>query len=269
MLLEYNILKHYEVASLAAYKELRRWGNADNKQVLTTFKNAASPENNYPPFAIVTDTSATSGTVQLYDTDDATVSSAPTITIAALDPAVSGYKLLKYAGKALTGQADGCYYYKIVLNTGEIIYSEVFEWKTDVSDLVKVEATNDNITIAGTYNVDMSSLTFISYYDSEFGETALDIQEKGVEKPFGVKPTFNTRNLINSLEVFGTRDIFVYLSGLRILEVNGDVAFTYNNVEMTAYDITVEKKESFAFDEVTVITIEFKETNYISSRNAI
>jgi hypothetical protein len=53
------------------------------------------------------------------------------------------------------------------------------------------------------------------------------------------------------------------------LEVNGTVTFTYRGVEMSAYDIVVEKKESDAFDETAIILIKFKEQDYISVLNAV
>lgn len=258
MLLGYNPLEYYES------KALQRWLTADNKDVVAVYET-----KKIPAFILISDTSQSSATVQVFNAeDDSPIDSSDTVTVTASD----SNKELKYAGSTISpAQNEGYYYLKIITNgSAETYYSEVFGWKDDPSDLLKITAVSADILLADTYQINMAlPLTFESYLYAEEAETDADIFEEGVEKPYGDIPVFNMLNKVNSFEVYGTRAIFLYLAGLRVLKTNGTVTFVYNGVSMSAYDITAEKKESTAFDEVVIITLKFKEENYISSLNDI
>ena len=259
MVLGYNILDHFETQSLQRYQ----W--ADNVDIMTVLTTGV-----IPAFVLISDTSQANGTasgaLQMYDaSDDSTIGSAKDVVIS-----TSGsYKQVKYTGTTGVSATDKCVYYKITL-TGQTTYSEVFRWGTDYTDMLKVVCSSmSNLTLGGTYEIDMSSITWTSYYPCERSQTTKNITESGAEKPYGDIPVFNTRNLINEFDILGGREAFKYLSGLRILETNSTIVFTFNNVAMTAYDIHVEEQENYSLDEAIDMTLSFKETNYISSRNTI
>lgn len=259
MIIGYNILDHFET------KSQQRWTWSDSKDLVTVLSTGV-----IPPFVLVTDTAQTEGTVQIFNAnDDEAFGSTQVISISS---APNSNKYLKYTGATLGGSPEaGCYYYKIVTNgDAETYYSEVFEWASSFTDMLKIVASDlSNITLGQDYTIDLSSITFTSYYKIERGTLDKDIKEKGAEKPYGDIQTFNTRNIVNSFQVLGGKEIFIYLSGLRILDTNGTIVFTYNSMVMTAYDIVVEKEESISLDEAVLTKIEFKEENYISASNII
>lgn len=259
MVLGYNILDHFESLSLQRYQ----W--ADNVDIVTILTTGV-----IPAFVLISDTAQANGTasgvLQMHDaSDNSTIGTVKDVVIS-----TSGSnKQIKYVGTTGVSATNTCVYYKITLSD-QTIYSEVFQWATDYTDMLKVNCSSmANLTLGGTYNIDMSSITWTSYYRTERSKTTSDISEKGVEKPYGDIPVFNTRNLINEFTIVGGREIFKYLSGLRILETNSTIVFTFNSVVMTAYDIQVEEQENYSLDEAIDMTLSFKEANYISSRNAI
>ena len=258
MILGYNILDHFETQSLQRYQ----W--ADNVDIMTVLTTGV-----IPAFVLISDTAVAAGgacTVQMFDaSDDSAIGSTKVVTISES----GSNKQLKYAGTTGVSGTDACVYYKIVLSD-QTIYSEVFRWGTDYTDMLKVVCSAmSNLTLGGTYEIDMSSMTWTSYYPCERSQTTKNITESGAEKPYGDIPVFNTRNLVNEFDILGGREAFKYLSGLRILETNSTIVFTFNSVAMTAYDIHVEEQENYSLDEAIDMTLSFKETNYISSRNTI
>lgn len=254
MLRGYNHIKFYE------NKALQRWLTADIEDYVTIFET-----NTIPSFVLISDTAFASASGQIYNAKtDETIGNSFSITVTVNDDS----KQLKYLGSSLVDQDCGYYYIKITAG-GDEYYSEVFGWQDDVSELLKITSTSSNITLAGKYEIDLTGITYTSYYFAESADTDSEIDEEGVEKPYGDIPVFNTRTLIDAFEILGTREIFEYVSGLRILKTNGTVNLTYKNISADVYDIQTEKKESTAFDEVVVITMKFKEEDYISARNEI
>ena len=258
MVLGYNILDHFET------KSQQRWTWSHSPDLVTVLTTGV-----IPPFVLVSDSAQVSATVQIFSAiDDSSVGAAQAIV---LSSAPNSNQYFKYAGATGIGAVAGCYYYKIVTaGDTETYYSEVFEWASTYTNMLKVVASGlTAITLGGQYVMDLTSLTFTSYYKTERSTLDKDIKEKGAEKPYGDIPTFNTRNLVNKFTILGGKEIFAYLSGLRVLDVNGTIVFTYNSMVMTAYDIVVDKEDSISLDEAILTSIEFKETNYISARNTI
>lgn len=239
----------------------RRWNWADNKHVEMVFDTG-----HIPGFHLIIDTVATIVEVKAYNafTDEMVEPSFPVTVTTSGDK-----KYFRFAGADVPGLSEGYYYLAILVSNWERYYSDVFGWKDNPSEMLKVEATGDDVLLGAEHLLDMTDFTFEGYLYCEEGESEAEIVEEGVEKPYGNRPIYNTRNIVNSFEITGNRAIYKFLSGLRILEVNGTVVFTFNGIEMTAYDINVEKKESNAFDETIILTLKFKEQDYLSTVNAI
>lgn len=253
MLQGYNILEFYTSSAL------QRWTDLENKDATFIFET-----NVIPPFFLISDSTQTTGTVQVFDTDDNAIDSAKPITVTDN----TTYTSLKYTGVTLTGLDCGYYYLKIVLGSNvDIYYSEVFRWEDDVTDFLNINATSSNITLGSSYELDLSSITFDCYLDAEESFDEIEITEEGVEKPYGDVPVFNTMNMTHTFSIFSSRSMLRFLFGLRILETNGTITFTFNGRELSAYDIVVEKGDTVGYDESVIVDIKFKETNYISSRN--
>lgn len=259
MILGYNTILYYED------KALRRWDNSDS-EITTKFAT-----NTIPAFVLISDTSETSGTVQIFNAyTDIAVGSTQAITVTSS----GSNKILRYAGGTLSGQSEGCYYSKIVLGS-DVIYSDVFEWiDTSISNLkdrrlLKITATSSDLTLGNTYTIDLDSFTFECYLETRQYEIEPEVNEESVEKPYGVIPTFNTRGLKYKYTIIGDRGMLEFLSGLRILKTNGTVYFSYKGEQICAFDIEFEKEDSVSFDDGIEMSLTIKNENYISSRNAI
>jgi hypothetical protein len=253
MLQGYNILEFY--TSL----DLRVWDDLENKYSVFSFTT-----NNIPPFFLVsTEYSTDSTTVQVFDANtNSSVGDAQ--AVATVDNTT--YMTYKFLGASLSGGVCGDYYLKIV-NGINTFYSEVFRWEDDLTTFIRITATSNSLTMGNRYTLDFSGITFDCYVSGYKAITELEIDEEGVEKPFGNIPVFNTLNTIHKFDIFGNGSMLRFLFGLRILETNGSIAFVYNGQSMSAYDITAEKGDVDGYDKTNVIGVMFKEQNYISSKN--
>jgi len=262
MLIGYNTIRYFED------KTLRRWDNADNKHLYVWFKT-----NKIPPFVLISDTIQTSATVQIFDANtDIAVGAAQAVTITTN----GSYNQLKFDGFDLTGMDEGCYYSKIVTASDtETYYSEVFAWTEDSTSnlkengLLKISATSSNITLGGTYEIDLTDITYECFIEVQDPNEEPDTKESGVEKPYGDVSVFNTRVLKPSFNFVGNYDLLEFLTGLRALSTNGAVIFTYKGLSRTAIDIVFSLEENHAGQELITGSIRYTRNDYISSRNAL
>jgi len=249
-------------------KTLQRWDNADNKQLYFYFL-----EQTIPAFVFVSDTAQSTATVQLFNKiTEVAVGAAQSVTIT-----TSGTKkILSYAGVTLpaTGLDCGSFYLKIVTGASvETYYSQVFGWvntataNSATSNLLKITAVSSNISLSNLYTIPLTGITYSCYIETEQPVEDADITEEGNEKPYGDIPVFNTLAFTYEHEIFGTKDIFRFLCGLRILKTNGTITFTYRGVDIHAYDITCEKDDST--EDTMSMKLKYKDTDYISSSNEI
>jgi len=262
MLIGYNTIRYFED------KTLQRWETADNQHIFVYFATDL-----IPPFVLISDTAQATATVQIFDTDDNAVGAAKAVTITAS----GSYKQLKFDGFDLALTSDeGCYYAKIVTNgSAETYYSEVFYWTENSTanlkenGLLKISATSSSITLSGTYNIDLTDITYECFFEVQDPSEEPDIQESGAEKPYGDITTFNTRVLKPSFSFVGNYDMLEFLSGLRALATNGAVVFTYKGHSRTAMDIIFSLEETHADQELISGSLRYTRNDYISSRNAL
>ena len=113
----------------------------------------------------------------------------------------------------------------------------------------------------------MSTITYECFIEVDEPELDADIDEQGNEKPYGDIPVFNTLAFKHKYEIFGTEGIYRFLCFLRTLKTNGTITFTYKGVAKSGYDIICEKES--ASKDTMVMSLEYKESDYASSRNTI
>jgi hypothetical protein len=77
-----------------------------------------------------------------------------------------------------------------------------------------------------------------------------------------------SRNRVHTHEIAGYDKTYNFLSGLRAVEVNGTIKVTWNSEENEVYDVSVEKKSSFAND-LYVIELKFKLKDYLQTHNIV
>lgn len=257
MLQGYNTLQYYED------KSLQRWETSDNK-IFVYFEI-----NKLPSFILISDTAAASATAQVFNAlDDTAVGSTFPVTVT-----VSGSKkILKAENNEVVGGEEGCYYTKIVAG-GDTFYSEVYKWTpVDLATrkelgLLEVTAVSQNITTGSSYDID--PFTYSCMFAAKPPIVTETITETGKERTYGDIAVFTTRTIKQKFEILGGVEHFRFLSGLRVLDTNGTVTFVYNGISYIGIDIQFEKTDSIAFDEGISMTIEFTESDYISTRNEV
>jgi len=255
MLQGYNTLQYYES------KSLQRWERLDN-MIFVYFKTDILPS-----FILISDTSASSATAQVYNAIDDTPFGATFPVVVS----VSGSKkILKIENKQTVGGEDGCYYTKIIAG-GDIFYSEVYKWVDDTLvnrkeiGLLEITAVSQAITIGSTYEVD--AFTYSCLLKTNNPVVNESIKETGKERTYGDLSVFTTRVIKQKYEMLGGVDAFKFLTGLRVLDTNGTVTFIYDGISYIGIDINFEKTDSISFDDGISMTIEFTEQDYISTRN--
>lgn len=253
-------------------KTLQRWTTADNKYVYPYFGI-----NVMPAFVLISDTAETTANVLIFNAStDVSVGAIKAVTVTTINPGLSSEaKLLYFAGFTLSGNDEGCYYLRITTGASvEYFYSEVFGWTEDSASnlkekgMLKITASAlANYTLANTYAMTLTGITLECFLKVQEPELDSDIKEEGNEKPYGDIPVFNTLAFKHKYDLFGTEGIYRFLKFLRILKTNGTITFTYKGVAKSGYDIVCEK-DSASKDTMTM-SLEYKESDYASSRNAI
>ena len=241
--------------------ELRRWNNADIKEYCVIFANIA-----LPPFVTVSQTISTQATVKLINESSGLAEY--TKTVALSDSNVSGFKNLVFNDSTPINVACGYYSYEVTIGVSKY-YSEVFGMTDDFTNLVKFEVSSENVTLSGIYELPLTGINNVFYLYCNGVSITAEVQEEGVEKPYGDIPIFSTLNIIRTISVNGTNQIFRYISLLRILSVNGSVYVTVNNEKKAIYDTSCEVDNDNSFGVYMQLNFIYKETDFVSVRNEI
>ncbi len=239
----------------------RRWNNADIREYCVIFKTGF-----VPPFIVINKTNEIIATVSLINED--TKETVDTYNIDLIDSGDSGYKILPFIQKELPNKDCGYYYFKVKIGNNEY-YSEVFGWMDNVSKLVKFDIYSENVTFANEHELPYKSILnkFYLFYNGDSINS--EISEIGVEKPYGDIPLFSTLNILRTLNINGTKQIFRYLSSLRILHINGIINITINGEKRQIYDIRCEVESDDSFGICMQVNFIYKELDFISVRNEI
>ena len=239
----------------------RRWDNADVKEYCVVFATGF-----VPPFIAVTKTSSTVASVTLVN--EISGEDEVSYNVSLVNSNEDGYKILTFVEKSLTGKDCGYYYFRVTIGTS-VYYSEVFGWSSSLSKLVKFEVYSESVTFAGVHELPMTSISNTFYLFQNGSTINAEISEDGVEKPYGDIPLFNTLNILRTISINGTNQIFRYLSALRILHVNGQVDVTIDNEKKQIYDIRCEVDTDNSFGIYVQINFIYKEIDFVSVRNEI
>ena len=239
----------------------RRWNNADIKEYCVVFATGF-----VPPFIVVKKTTATQALVKLIN--EVTGEEEISWTVSMNDSDEEDYKILTFVQKTLADKECGYYSFEVTVNT-KTYYSEVFGWSDNLSKLAKFEVYSESVTFAGVHELPMASISNTFYLFQNGSIINAEIPEDGVEKPYGDIPLFNTLNILRTISINGTNQIFRYLSALRVLHVNGQVDVTIDNEKRQIYDIRCEVDTDNSFGIYVQINFIYKEIDFVSVRNEI
>lgn len=239
----------------------RRWNNADIKEYCVVFATGF-----VPPFIVVTKTSSAIASVTLVN--EISGEDEVSYNVSLVNSDEDGYKILTFVEKSLTGKDCGYYYFRVTIGTS-VYYSEVFGWSDNLSKLAKFEVYSESVTFAGVHELPMASISNTFYLFQNGSIINAEIPEDGVEKPYGDIPLFNTLNILRTININGTNQIFRYLSALRVLHVNGQVDVTIDNEKRQIYDIRCEVDTDNSFGIYVQINFIYKEIDFVSVRNEI
>lgn len=262
------IKAQYNIVGFYTSKAARQWdrfkGEGHNEELFRVFL----PTNKIPAVQVIVD-SASTATIQLFNTDDTAISSVLNMTV----EAGTGYKRLIYAGTTLTGKTDGDYYLKIVNTIGvgntETYYSDVFGWTSDsddLNDLLKISAVSSDFRAWKNYNFNMTGITHECYVNAEYLGLTPEFEDEIVKRDGANNIVYGTLTLTRTWEVYACEYIYKFLLGLRILESNGTVTVTWKGNSYTANDILAEKGDEYNI-EAFLVKFSFVDNNEILNVN--
>lgn len=248
-----------------------RWNNpnSDIKENCVVFKN-----EKIPPFLFYVETTNTTVEALIINVEDDSIFQSFTCTIIS---DIGAFKLIKFlSSNIVPALPDGYYYIRLkLIPSNTYFYSEVFGLLTNpyINNLLRVVIQSSNITLSGVHNVPLSEIASIEFFLFINGITLTgEINEDGVEKPYGNIPVFNTLNIKHIVEVNCTNDILRYLHYLRIFETNGVIYISQGNfsdILPQVYGIEISVKDEYNFGDHIITELTYKEKDYISARNEI
>jgi len=242
-------------------KKDTRWANADVKDFIVSFE-----VGKYPCFSIVIhDPTITDASVEIINaiTEEVILSTDLTIDLDYLD------RVITCLGGEDVNLVEGYYYCAIVSGGVKKAYSEVFSIIENISNLIKFDITSSDIMLNGSIVLPYFSMHPVFYLSYNGVNIINEVKEEGVEKSFGDIPISSTVNIVNKVEINGNTQIFRMLSFLRALSINGEILITVNGLESSVYGLVAEIKDEVGFGDSTIITLTYREYNFISSKNEI
>jgi hypothetical protein len=249
----------YSFNTLGWYSLKANRSDLDNNSLLHKFVT-----NTVPAFQVIIDATITSATYVLYDTDDVSIKTGSCTVTATTNAEGTAYSILSLTGATTTGAADGKYYLTITYGT-TTIYSDIFCWKTTVTDYLKISAVSAALNIGGFSN---AAFTYETYFDSVKFSEETEIFDEGSEKTFGNVHSFVSANKIRKHEILGSNKTKDFLFGLMVIEPNGAITITWAGESMLVYDVQVEVK-SVENNKVYAMELKYKLKDYVQSLNVV
>lgn len=239
-----NILGFYEA------KTNRLWETTDNEYDYSVFLETGT----VPYVQLFVDASA-SATLKVYNVCDEQVGATQTMTVTDM----TTYKRLKFMGATLTGLDEGRYYL-LITNGADTYYSDVFWWKDDVSEYLKIEVQSSDVQLGVSTKYIMDMLNFIPtfYLNAKKYAVTPEIQETAEELMSVSHIQYSSMSVKRKFNVCANESIYLYLNALRVYEVNGYVYITWNGITYTAQNISVEMESVYKGSDLYNLNIEFK-----------
>lgn len=251
----------YGTLGFYATKANRQYDNTDNKNSLHHFVT-----NAVPAFQIVIDTTLVSATYIMYSINETNIKSGSCTVTATTNDFGTAYSIISLSVATTTGQSDGKYYLEITPNTGSVLYSDVFCWETTVTSYLKVSAVIGAISLS-IGGFPLAAFTYETYLKTVQFSEEYDLQETGIEQPYGNVTASASSNIIRKFEISGYNKTLNFLSRLPVLSVNGTVTLTWKGESMVIYDIQVDNKSSNP--DIYIIELTCKQKDYLQTYNNI
>lgn len=242
------ILAQLNPIGLYTSKDKRLWDDLISNTFTVKYVTNKLPAISLVVSGIVT------GTIKLYDCEDNEISSLLNLTDTvgeSLDNTVC--TLLSYAGSILTGKEDGFYYYKITLSDTTVLYSDMFEWITDTSDLVKFSFSNCLNLLVGDVSMSVPAWDFYLEYDAsadKFEKTIEVDDDRGINNA-----SSGTAYKIYAISLIIDKNVYDILNVLPIIRGNGNVTCSFNGEDHIMDNIDIEDGDYFV--QIRHITLKF------------
>jgi hypothetical protein len=252
----------YSFGTLGWYstKANRQYDNTGNENILHHFVTDAIPD-----FQVVIADTITTATYYLYDIDDVQIKTGSCTVSNETNNEGTAYSIIKLTGATTTSEDDGKYSLKVTYD-GTDMFSDVFCWRTTVTDYLKISAAVDGIAIGG---FPLDSFTYAVYLDTILPDEEFELKVVGDEKTYGDIPASASSNIVKTFVVTGYNKTLNFIARLAVLEINGTVTVTWKGDAVEVYDIQhTEKQEDFGND-IYIINLKFKQKDYLQSYNNI
>jgi hypothetical protein len=221
-------------------KQARQWNKTPG-----SIESMVFYESGYlPMFAVIVDhiyieNSLYEWRLKLYDYNDNEVESIAEISLEG--GGWQGRFTVLYPGTYTEGFGEGYYYYRLY-NDVEEYFSDMFASTSKEAELLKIEVQNTSVRIGG-YPTLYASGTFTNtfYLNAGYLGVKPKIDQTGIDQDGITTLLYGGRAIQREFEIDANDSIFIYLSSLGLLKVNGTVTITFGYETWNITDIVVEE----------------------------
>ena len=232
----------------------RQWDTTENKYNAIV----VLPRYTVPSIQLFVDV-ATAATLDLCNSEGEVLDSIDSMVV----EAETGYVRLKYISDQYDGDADEGYFCLKITTSEEVFYSDVFEWRTDVtlSGLIKITASSSNFSLGidKEYLYDTTNFTFECYLKVfDYPGLSTETEELARDANGVLFPYYTGTAISESWIINGNKHIYRFLSILRLLQQNGVVTILWEGTTRTANDIMDEISVDHGYYDLVDIELKIK-----------
>jgi len=258
------ILSQHNPLRFFADKRSRTWDKNPESRCseLVFYPNTnISGFGNTPAFSLDVDDYTTAG-ADIYDSDDNWVNGLVYST--AVDKTT--YTQLYFASEGMSLTKG---YYYILLSIDDVLYySDVFGVTDSLDEHLKINVDSANLTVGGL-PLEISTLFTEFYLSADYLGIKPKIDQQGDLIDGITQVNFGTRVFTREYEIDANESIFIYMSAIGMMGVNGTVTITWFYESFTASDILVEESTNH-FNETYQIKLSFvDERESVQTLNSI
>ena len=194
-----------------------------------------------PPFSVIVESgpqaAAPTVSAKLYNYHDEQIQATLNTSV---ESGIGGYySQVTVAGTKLSNQNDKYVYIKLTIDSTDY-YSDVFEWAIDTTQLLKLTASAAKIRVGG-YVYSMLNTPIEVYLNVEPLTFKPKVDQTGIEQQAITNVYYAARAIPREFEIHANDSIYIFLSALGILKVNGSVSISYGYETWKASDILLEE----------------------------
>jgi hypothetical protein len=175
--------------------------------------------------------------------------------------------LIMFMSEYSLDKVDGYYYVKLTIDSTEY-FSDVFRWTDDIRGKLKIKTETTSLRI-NDYQAEYNYLYTEFFVKAAYLGIKPNIVQQGNENKAITDVLFGSRSIIREFDIDANDSIYIYLSALGLMQVNGEISLYWGSEYFNAVDILVEESTNHTdgFYQLKLSFVDEKET--VSTMNII